>query len=152
MDPARFPALIVAMKAAMRSGEPLTCDEATAITGVSPLPLDAVRRCWKLSRIGCTAGNLPRPCRPRRRPARRAARAGSRRDTADDVEFQGTAPQPCARAARSHTAVLRPRIGMDHNRCARAAARDVTSRGCSYLKLICGRHNPPAGRARDGPL
>ena len=38
MDPARFPALIVAMT----SGEPLTCDEATASTGVSPPPLDAV--------------------------------------------------------------------------------------------------------------
>jgi hypothetical protein len=46
MDPARFPALIVAMKAAMRSGEPLTCDEATAITGVSPPPLDAVGGWW----------------------------------------------------------------------------------------------------------
>jgi hypothetical protein len=69
--------------------------------------LDAVRRCWKLSRIGCTAGNLPRPRRSRRRPARRAACAGSRRDTADDVEFQGTAPlgrtPPCSGRASAWT-------------------------------------------------
>jgi hypothetical protein len=42
MDMDRLPVLTKAMKAAMRSGEPLTCDETTAITGVSPPPLDAV--------------------------------------------------------------------------------------------------------------
>jgi hypothetical protein len=38
MDMDRLPALTKAMKA----GEPLTCDEATAITGVSPSPLGTV--------------------------------------------------------------------------------------------------------------
>jgi hypothetical protein len=42
MDRDRIPALIGAMEAAMEAGEPLTCDEATAITGVSPPPLGAV--------------------------------------------------------------------------------------------------------------
>jgi precorrin-3B methylase len=42
MDMDRLPALTAAMQAAMRAGEPLTCDEATALTGVSPPPLDGV--------------------------------------------------------------------------------------------------------------
>jgi hypothetical protein len=42
MDPARYPALIAAMQAAMQADRPLTCDEATAITGASPPPLNAV--------------------------------------------------------------------------------------------------------------
>jgi hypothetical protein len=41
MDPARYPALIEAMQAAMRADTPLSCDEATAVTGVSPPPLGA---------------------------------------------------------------------------------------------------------------
>lgn len=37
----RFPALIAAMETAMRADRPLTCDEATTITGTSPPPLGA---------------------------------------------------------------------------------------------------------------
>jgi ABC-type branched-subunit amino acid transport system substrate-binding protein len=41
MDWDRLPALAAAMQAAMQAGEPLSCDEATSITGVSPPPLGA---------------------------------------------------------------------------------------------------------------
>jgi hypothetical protein len=39
-NPACLPALAAAMRAAMQADQPLTCEEAAAITGVSPPPLD----------------------------------------------------------------------------------------------------------------
>jgi hypothetical protein len=41
-DPIHFPVLIRAMRQARRDGRPLTLDEASAITGVSPPPLGAI--------------------------------------------------------------------------------------------------------------
>lgn len=42
MDPGRIPAVVAAMRKAMEDGQPLSADEAQAVTGVSPPPMDAV--------------------------------------------------------------------------------------------------------------
>jgi hypothetical protein len=42
MDPRRIPAVCKVMRHAMETGEPLSVDDAEAITGVSPPPLGAV--------------------------------------------------------------------------------------------------------------